>query len=70
MQRVRGVGVPVRPIEGVARTAGREPCVRWAKRGKIGVSNGRSREVPELIRRMARKTFDQRNQRAKGPKLK
>ena len=29
-----------------------------------------SREVPELLRRMARKTFDQRNQRAKGPSFK
>jgi hypothetical protein len=28
----------------------------------------KSREVPELIRRMARKAFDQRNQKTKGPK--
>ena len=27
----------------------------------------RSREIPELIRRMARRTFDQRNQRARSP---
>jgi len=26
----------------------------------------RSRDIPELIRRMARKTFDQRNQKSKG----
>ena len=28
----------------------------------------KSREVPELIRRMARNTFERRNQRVKGPK--